>query len=181
MKIIDTCIPDVKILRPEIFTDERGCFMETFREAWFEQYVGRSRFVQENHSRSESGVLRGLHYQMTQPQGKLVRAVSGSVFDVAVDMRRSSPYFGKWAGGVLSAENGCQMWIPEGFAHGFCVIGSGPAELVYKCTDYYHPQSEQVLRWDDETVGINWPSACARILSDKDKAGRALADAVCFD
>ena len=156
MNILPTALPDVKLLEPQVFGDERGFFMETFRDQWFREQVCNRGFVQENHSKSAIGVLRGLHYQLEKPQGKLVRVVAGSVFDVAVDLRRSSPTFGRWAGAVLSAENKRQLWIPEGFAHGFYVLEDN-TEFVYKCTDYYHPQSEHSLLWNDPALGIDWP------------------------
>ncbi|MCU8238257.1 dTDP-4-dehydrorhamnose 3,5-epimerase [Vibrio vulnificus] len=158
MKVIDTSIPEIKIIEPTVFGDERGFFMETWHQERFEELVtGKpTRFVQDNHSKSKQGILRGLHYQMQQTQGKLVRVVSGEVFDVAVDIRQGSPTFGQWVGVYLSAENKRQMWVPEGFAHGFYVT-SEEAEFVYKCTDYYHPQSEQCIAWNDPAFGIDWP------------------------
>ncbi len=180
MKIIDTAIADVKIIEPKLFGDERGFFMETFRDEWFRNHIAERTFVQENHSKSAAGVLRGLHYQTEHTQGKLVRVVAGAVFDVAVDLRRSSPTFGQWAGAVLSAENHRQLWVPEGFAHGFYVLGDG-AEFVYKCTDYYHPAAEHSLLWNDPAVGIDWPLEGAPQLSAKDLAGKALNEAVLFD
>lgn len=179
MNIIDTRIPDVKLLEPKVFGDERGFFMETFRDEWFRQNVAERTFVQENHSKSTQGVLRGLHYQTENTQGKLVRVVSGEVFDVAVDMRRDSPTFGHWVGEVLSADNKRQLWVPEGFAHGFYVL-SDEAEFVYKCTDYYNPNAEHSLIWNDATVGIDWPLLGEPSLSAKDLAGKALAEAVTF-
>lgn len=179
MQIIDTAIADVKLLEPQVFGDARGFFMETFRDAWFSEHVCPRTFVQENHSKSARGVLRGLHYQSEQPQGKLVRVVCGAVFDVAVDMRKSSPTFGKWVGEILSAENKRQLWVPEGFAHGFYVM-SGSAEFVYKCTDYYAPQAEHCLLWNDAQVGIEWPFAGEPSLSPKDMAGKTLAQAWVF-
>ncbi|WP_406827613.1 dTDP-4-dehydrorhamnose 3,5-epimerase [Microbulbifer sp. ARAS458-1] len=178
MEIIDTKLPGVKILQPKIFGDERGFFMETFRDAWFREHVADVTFVQDNHSRSEQGILRGLHYQAQQTQGKLVRVVQGEVFDVAVDMREDSPTFGQWAGTFLSAENNRQFWVPAGFAHGFYVT-SDCAEFVYKCTDYYHPQSEYSLCWDDSEVGIEWPliDGAKPRLSAKDEQGLSLAKA----
>lgn len=180
MNIIDTAIADVKILEPKVFGDERGFFMETFRDEWFRRQVAERTFVQENHSKSAKGVLRGLHYQTENTQGKLVRVVHGAVFDVAVDLRRSSPTFGQWAGALLSAENKRQLWVPEGFAHGFYTL-EDDTEFVYKCTDYYNPQAEHSLLWNDETVGIQWPLAGSPALSAKDEAGKRLAEAVCFD
>lgn len=180
MNIIPTPIPDVKILEPQVFGDERGFFMETFRDEWFRQNVCDRVFVQENHSKSAAGVLRGLHYQTEHTQGKLVRVVAGAVFDVAVDLRRSSPTFGRWAGAILSADNKRQLWVPEGFAHGFYTLAGG-AEFVYKCTDYYHPQSEHSLLWNDPALGIDWPLAGEPSLSAKDAAGKLLAEAAVFD
>ncbi|HEZ1418072.1 TPA: dTDP-4-dehydrorhamnose 3,5-epimerase [Neisseria meningitidis] len=176
MNIIDTAIPDVKLLEPQVFGDSRGFFMETFRDEWFKTQVCERTFVQENHSKSSKGVLRGLHYQTENTQGKLVRVVVGEVFDVAVDMRKDSPTFGKWVGEILSAENKRQLWVPEGFAHGFYVL-SDEAEFVYKCTDYYKPEAEQVLIWNDPTVGIGWPLQTAPLLSPKDLAGKTWAQA----
>lgn len=179
MNIIDTRIPDVKLLEPKVFGDERGFFMETFRDEWFRQNVAERTFVQENHSKSTQGVLRGLHYQTENTQGKLVRVVSGEVFDVAVDMRRDSPTFGHWVGEVLSADNKRQLWVSEGFAHGFYVL-SDEAEFVYKCTDYYNPNAEHSLIWNDATVGIDWPLLGEPSLSAKDLAGKMLAEAATF-
>ncbi|SMF56953.1 dTDP-4-dehydrorhamnose 3,5-epimerase [Alteromonadaceae bacterium Bs31] len=156
MEFVKTRIPDVVLLKPKVYGDERGFFLETFRASEFAEHCSERPFVQDNHSSSGQGVLRGLHYQMEQTQGKLVRVVRGEVFDVAVDMRKSSPTFGQWVGAVLSESNKHQLWVPEGFAHGFYVM-SEMAEFVYKCTDYYLPSSEQSLRWDDPTVGIQWP------------------------
>lgn len=180
MKIIETKIPDVKLLEPVVFSDERGFFMETFRDEWFKQNVANRTFVQENHSKSVKGVLRGLHYQTENTQGKLVRVVQGAVFDVAVDLRKSSPTFGQWVGEILSAENKRQLWVPEGFAHGFYVL-TETAEFTYKCTDYYNPKSEHSLIWNDPTVGIEWHLDGEPNLSTKDLAGKRLADAVIFD
>nr|WP_314740655.1 dTDP-4-dehydrorhamnose 3,5-epimerase [uncultured Haemophilus sp.] len=179
MKVIDTKIPDVKLLEPQVFGDDRGFFMETFRDEWFKENVAERTFVQENHSKSIKGVLRGLHYQTENTQGKLVRVVSGAVFDVAVDMREGSPTFGQWVGEILSAENKRQLWVPEGFAHGFYVL-TDEAEFTYKCTDYYNPKAEHSLIWNDETVGIEWPLEGEPSLSAKDLAGKVLADAVKF-
>ena len=179
MRIIDTKIPDVKLLEPQVFGDERGFFMETFRDEWFKENVANRTFVQENHSKSVKGVLRGLHYQTENTQGKLVRVVSGAVFDVAVDMRKSSPTFGQWVGEILSEENKRQLWVPEGFAHGFYVL-TDEAEFTYKCTDYYNPKAEHSLIWNDKTVGIEWPLEGKPSLSAKDLAGKVLADAVKF-
>lgn len=172
MKVTATDIPDVKLLEPNIFGDERGFFMETFREEWFRQHVADVQFVQDNHSKSAKGILRGLHYQLKQPQGKLVRVVSGEVFDVAVDMRRTSPTFGKWVGFFLSGENKRQLWVPPGFAHGFYVT-TDSAEFVYKCTAYYSPGDEYSLLWNDPDVAISWPisGSSSPILSKKDIEG----------
>ena len=179
MNITDTAIPEVKILEPQVFGDERGFFMETFRDDWFKAHVCERTFVQENHSQSGGGVLRGLHYQTENTQGKLVRVVAGAVFDVAVDLRRNSPTFGQWAGAILSAENKRQLWVPEGFAHGFSVLGGG-AEFVYKCTDYYNPRAEHTLLWNDPAIGIAWPLHGEPKLSAKDAAGKTLAEAARF-
>jgi dTDP-4-dehydrorhamnose 3,5-epimerase len=182
MKFIDTAIADVKILEPTVFGDERGFFMETFRADEFARLTGAKPFVQDNHSKSAHGILRGLHYQLEQTQGKLVRVVAGAVFDVAVDMRQSSPTFGRWVGVELSAENKRQLWVPEGFAHGFYVLTES-AEFVYKCTDYYHPQSEVSLLWNDPTVAIDWPlvNGAAPRLSGKDLNGLAFSQAPKFN
>lgn len=180
MNIIRTEIPDVLILEPKVFGDSRGFFMESWNKRAFNEAVGREvRFVQDNHSRSGQGVLRGLHYQLQQPQGKLVRVPQGRVFDVAVDLRRSSPTFGRWVGTELSGENQRQMWIPEGFAHGFVVL-SEIADFLYKTTDYYHPASEQCLRWDDPEICILWPDIGELALSAKDAQGHLLASAQVF-
>lgn len=170
MKIINTVITDVKIIEPSVFKDERGFFMETWNQGKFEELVtGKpTQFVQDNHSKSNKGILRGLHYQTKNTQGKLVRVISGEVFDVAVDIRKGSSTFGSWVGEYLSAENKRQLWIPEGFAHGFYVT-SEEAEFVYKCTNYYDPQSEISLAWDDPVIGIKWPLGSPPILSPKDK------------
>lgn len=178
MKIIETTIPDVKIIEPQIFGDERGFFMETWNQKKFEDLVtGKpTKFVQDNHSKSKKGILRGLHYQTENTQGKLVRVVSGEVFDVAIDIRKGSATFGKWFGEYLSAANKRQLWIPEGFAHGFFVT-SNEAEFVYKCTNFYEPQSEISIKWDDEDLGIDWPlKDCKPLLSDKDKKAIRLSD-----
>ncbi|QQO62346.1 dTDP-4-dehydrorhamnose 3,5-epimerase [Providencia manganoxydans] len=173
MNIIDTNIPDVKIIEPKVFGDERGFFMETWNQKKFEKLVTRQPtiFVQDNHSKSKKGILRGLHYQTENTQGKLVRVISGEVFDVAVDIRKHSPYFGQWIGVYLSAENKRQLWIPEGFAHGFYVT-SNDAEFAYKCTDYYNPKSELSIAWNDPDLLINWPIAINTpiLLSLKDKS-----------
>lgn len=168
MKIIDTAIPDVKLLEPKVFGDERGFFMETFRDNWFRENVADVTFVQENHSKSKHNILRGLHYQKLNTQGKLVRVTKGEVFDVAVDIRANSPTYGKWVGCYLNEENKRQLWVPEGFAHGFYVT-SEEAEFVYKCTNYYDPKSEVSIAWDDLSLSIGWPLLEASpILSTKD-------------
>ncbi|PST87786.1 dTDP-4-dehydrorhamnose 3,5-epimerase [Photobacterium iliopiscarium] len=171
MKVIDTSIPDVKIIEPTIFGDDRGFFMETWSQKKFEDLVtgNPTKFVQDNHSKSTKGILRGLHYQTENTQGKLVRVVSGEVFDVAVDIRKDSVTFGQWVGVYLSAENKRQFWIPEGFAHGFYVT-SDEAEFVYKCTDYYNPGAEHSILWNDLTLNINWPLIDQPLLSEKDKS-----------
>jgi dTDP-4-dehydrorhamnose 3,5-epimerase len=180
MKVIPTKIPDVLLIESTVFGDERGFFFESFNEKRFADVTGKTvRFVQDNHSKSARGVLRGLHYQIQQPQGKLVRVVAGEVFDVAVDLRRSSPTFGQWVGAVLSAENKRQMWIPEGFAHGF-VVTSDTAEFLYKTTDYWAPEHERCIAWNDPAIGIDWPVNGAPILSAKDQKGLLLADAEVF-
>ena len=177
MKVTPTAIAGVLILEPKVFGDERGFFMESFNQKAFDEAVGRHvEFVQDNHSRSAKGVLRGLHYQLPpHAQGKLVRVTSGRVFDVAVDVRRGSPSFGKWVGVELSAENHRQLWLPEGIAHGFIVL-SESADFVYKCTDYYHPASEQGIAWNDPDIGIRWPFDDAPALSAKDQANPRLRD-----
>lgn len=182
MKVVDTNITDVKIIEPQVFGDDRGFFMETFRASLFDELTGGKPFVQDNHSKSKQGILRGLHYQMQQTQGKLVRVVQGEVFDVAVDMRKTSPTFGQWVGEVLSAQNKKQLWVPEGFAHGFYVM-SDTAEFVYKCTDYYAPEHDRSLKWDDPTVGIKWPlvNGESPLLSEKDEAGKSFQDADKFE
>jgi dTDP-4-dehydrorhamnose 3,5-epimerase len=180
MKVIETSIPDVLIIEPKVFGDERGFFYESFNAASFEAATGLKRqFVQDNHSKSQRGVLRGLHYQIQQPQGKLVRVVAGEVFDVAVDLRKSSPSFGRWFGTHLSAQNQRQLWIPEGFAHGFVVL-SESAEFLYKTTDYYAPEHERSLLWNDPELGIEWPFDEPPQLSAKDQAGKRLSDAELF-
>jgi len=177
MKVIDTTIPDVKIIESAVFGDERGFFMETWSQKKFEELVtGKpTTFVQDNHSKSKKGILRGLHYQTENTQGKLVRVVSGEVFDVAVDIRKDSPTFGQWVGVYLSAENKRQLWVPEGFAHGFYVT-SEEAEFVYKCTDYYNPASEISIAWNDTDIGIEWPLSTEPMLSEKDKNAMSLSD-----
>ncbi|WP_318466376.1 dTDP-4-dehydrorhamnose 3,5-epimerase [Photobacterium leiognathi] len=173
MNVIETDIPDVKIIEPAVFGDERGFFMETWNQKKFEELVtGKpTQFVQDNHSKSKKGILRGLHYQTENIQGKLVRVVSGEVFDVAVDIRKNSPTFGKWVGVYLSAENKRQLWVPKGFAHGFYVT-SEEAEFVYKCTDFYNPNAEHSILWNDPEISIKWPLTDTPLLSDKDKNGK---------
>ena len=181
MQIVDTNIPEVKVIEPSVYGDGRGFFMETFRLDWFKRECVNTEFVQDNHSKSSKGILRGLHYQTEQPQGKLVRVVSGAVFDVAVDMRRNSKTLGQWVGIELSSENKRQLWVPEGFAHGFYVT-SDSAEFVYKCTDYYHPASEISLRHDDPDLKIDWPIPEGELpfLSAKDEAGIEFKNAPLF-
>jgi dTDP-4-dehydrorhamnose 3,5-epimerase len=181
MRIVPTRIPDVLLIEPRVFGDDRGFFMETWQARTFAAAGIDVNFVQDNHSRSRLGTLRGLHYQLQQPQGKLVRCVVGAVFDVAVDMRRSSPTFGHWIGEVLSAENRRQLWVPAGFAHGFLVL-SDSADFVYKCTDYYNPASEQSLAWNDSHVGVQWPfpPGVEPLLSKKDSEGKSFGDSESF-
>jgi len=170
MRVINTSIPDVKIIESQVFGDERGFFLETFRESWFKENVADVTFVQDNHSKSCYGILRGMHYQLQHPQGKLVRVSAGEVFDVVVDMRKSSPTFGQWCGTFLSAENKQQIWVPAGFAHGFYVT-SPSAEVIYKCTDYYAPEHEKSLLWNEPDLAIGWPITEGELpqLSAKDK------------
>ncbi|MCB5196121.1 dTDP-4-dehydrorhamnose 3,5-epimerase [Deefgea salmonis] len=171
MNIIDTQIPDVKIIEPQVFGDERGFFYESFNQAKFEAAIGRKvEFVQDNHSNSVKGVLRGLHYQIQHPQGKLVRCTQGEVFDVAVDLRKSSPTFGQWVGVTLSEENKRQLWIPEGFAHGFMVV-SETAEFLYKTTDYWYKDHERTIAWNDKELAIDWGTSTMPSLSMKDQLG----------
>jgi len=181
MKVVDTAIPEVKVIEAQVFGDERGFFMETFRASVMDELTGGKPFVQDNHSKSAQGILRGLHYQMQQTQGKLVRVVQGAVFDVAVDMRKNSPTFGQWVGEVLSAENKKQLWVPEGFAHGFYVMTES-AEFVYKCTDYYAPEFDRSLKWNDPEVGIEWPLVDGKqpLLSEKDENGKSFSEADTF-
>jgi dTDP-4-dehydrorhamnose 3,5-epimerase len=180
MTIIPTTIPDILIIEPKVFGDARGFFYESFNEReWLAQTGQDYRFVQHNHSRSAGGVLRGLHYQISQPQGKLVRVIAGEVFDVAVDIRKSSPTFGQWFGAVLSAENKRQMWVPPGFAHGFCVT-SETAEFLYLTTDYYAPEYERCIVWNDPTLAIEWPLVGEPSLSAKDREGRLFKEAELF-
>ncbi len=177
MNIVRTDIPDVLIFEPKVFGDARGFFFESYNQRRFEELSGLPvQFVQDNHSRSARGVLRGLHYQLQQPQGKLVRVIAGEVFDVAVDLRRSSPSFGQSVCVTLSADNQRQLWIPPGFAHGFLVI-SDTADVVYKTTDYYAPEHERSVLWNDPALAIPWPLQCEPLLAAKDKAGVLLAQA----
>lgn len=182
MKFIETPLQDVYVLEPKVFGDERGFFLETWNSQNFADAGFDLNFVQDNHSRSAKGILRGLHYQTEHTQGKLVRVTSGAVFDVAVDLRKSSPSVGKWFGVSLSAENHRMLWVPPGFAHGFMVT-SDYADFLYKCTDMYHPASEQTLAWDDPTVGIEWPVPAGEEpqLSAKDAQGLSWEDTVLFD
>lgn len=179
MEVVRTEIPDVLLIQPKLFGDSRGCFMETFSTQRYAEHGIRSPFVQDNYSRSRRGTLRGLHYQIEQTQGKLVQVLRGEIYDVAVDLRRSSPTFGRWVGVTLSEENHRQLYIPPGFAHGFYVI-SEDVDFIYKCTDYYAPQHDRTLLWSDPTIGIPWPLVGEPLLSEKDKQGRAFADADCF-
>jgi dTDP-4-dehydrorhamnose 3,5-epimerase len=180
MNIIPTEIPDVLLIEPQVFGDNRGFFFESYNHQKFTDKTGVSlNFVQDNHSLSQRNVLRGLHYQIIQPQGKLVRTVVGKIFDVAVDIRKSSPNFGKWVGYELSAENKLNLWIPAGFAHGFLVL-SEVAEVLYKTTDYYEPKGDRTILWDDPDIGIIWPCTAEPILSAKDKAGKPFKNAEIF-
>lgn len=180
MNIIETALPGVLIIEPKVFGDARGFFMEAWNADAFRDAGLDLQFVQDNHSRSQKGVLRGLHFQNPGPQGKLVRVTKGAVFDVAVDLRRSSPHFGKWVGVELSAQNQRMFWVPEGFAHGFLTL-EDDTDFLYKCTAPYAPQSEYALAWDDPTVGIEWPAiGMAPIISDKDTRGLSLANVLVF-
>lgn len=181
MNVIKTNIPEVLLFEPKVFGDKRGFFYESFNEKAFEQATGLNiNFVQDNHSKSVKNVLRGLHYQTEHVQGKLVRVVQGEVFDVAVDLRQSSDTFGQWVGQVISAENKRCMWVPEGFAHGFLVL-SDTAEFLYKTTDFYAPESECTIKWDDPTIGIKWPATSKPELSAKDNVGQPFQEAKMFD
>jgi dTDP-4-dehydrorhamnose 3,5-epimerase len=181
MKAIPTNLPEVMIIEPKVFGDERGFFFESFNAKKFAELTGVDvEFVQDNHSLSAKNILRGLHYQIKQAQGKLVRVVTGEVFDVAVDIRKSSPRFGQWTGVVLSAENQRQLWIPPGFAHGFVVL-SDKAEFLYKTTDYWAPEYERSLQWNDPAIGIEWPLQGEPVMSAKDQQGKLLADAEVFE
>jgi dTDP-4-dehydrorhamnose 3,5-epimerase len=179
--VTPTAIPDVLLLEPKVFSDDRGYFFESYRDRDFQEATGlQAAFVQDNHSMSTKGVLRGLHYQIRHPQGKLLRVVQGSVFDVAVDLRRSSPTFGRWAGARLSAENRRQLWIPPGFAHGFLAL-SETAEVLYKITDYWYPEHERTLLWNDPALAIAWPVDGEPRLAAKDVAGQAFGEVELFD
>jgi dTDP-4-dehydrorhamnose 3,5-epimerase len=181
MKVTPTAISDVLIIEPKVFGDERGFFFESFNQRAFQQATGLDvQFVQDNHSRSAKGVLRGLHYQIQQPQGKLVRVVRGAVFDVAVDIRKSSPTFGRWVGVELTEGNHRQLWVPPGFAHGFLVT-SESADFLYKTTDYYAPEYERCIAWDDPSIGIQWTLVGEPQLSGKDQLGQRLVVAEVFD
>lgn len=181
MKIVPTAISDVLLIQPKVFGDSRGFFYESFNQRSFNEATGLSEnFVQDNHSRSARGVLRGMHYQLQQPQGKLVRVVRGAVFDVAVDIRRSSPSFGQWVGAELSEDNHQQLWVPAGFAHGFIVL-SESADFLYKTTDYYAPAHERSIAWNDPDVGISWPAGLTPQLSDKDRRSVLLKQAEVFE
>ena len=180
MNVIATNLPEVLIIEPKVFGDERGFFYESFNAKKFAELTGLNvEFVQDNHSMSAKNILRGLHYQIQQAQGKLVRVVSGEVFDVAVDLRKSSPRFGQWTGAFLSAENNKQMWIPPGFAHGF-VVTSDKAEFLYKTTDYWAPEFERSLMWNDPAIGIEWPITDAPVLSGKDQVAKLLTEVEVF-
>lgn len=181
MQATKLSIPDVILFEPKVFGDERGFFLESFNNRVFEETTGLKRnFVQDNHSRSVKNVLRGLHYQIQHPQGKLVRVTAGEVFDVAVDIRKSSPTFGKWVGEILSSENKRMMWIPEGFAHGFIVL-SEVAEFLYKTTDYWYPEHERCIIWNDSTIGIEWPLESGPVLAKKDTEGNSFGSAELFN
>ncbi|WP_323118362.1 dTDP-4-dehydrorhamnose 3,5-epimerase [Burkholderia alba] len=180
IQVTSTVLPEVKIIEPKVFGDARGFFYESFNAREFAEHVEAGiEFVQDNHSRSAKGVLRGLHYQVQHAQGKLVRVVEGEVFDVAVDVRKSSPNFGKWAGVVLSAENKRQLWVPAGFAHGFVVL-SASAEFLYKTTDYWYPEFERSIVWNDAEIGIDWPIDGEPLVAAKDAAGKRFCDAEVF-
>ena len=181
MQFLPTSIPDVVLIRPDVFGDSRGYFLETWEERKFGALGNEVKFVQDNHSRSSQHVLRGLHYQIPKGQGKLVRVVTGAVFDVAVDLRRSSPFFGRWVGAILSEENHDMLWIPPGFAHGFLVL-SQTADFLYRCTDFWVPSGERSVVWDDPILDVKWPlpSGVRPVLSAKDAAGALFQDAECF-
>jgi dTDP-4-dehydrorhamnose 3,5-epimerase len=180
MKVTPTAIPEVLLIDPQVYGDDRGFFFESFNARKFEILTGiNANFVQDNHSKSARNVLRGLHYQIRQPQGKLVRVVAGAIYDVVVDMRASSPFFGRWVGAELSAENRRQMWVPPGFAHGF-VVTSDSAECLYKTTDYWAPEYERALLWNDPALAIDWPLSGPPMLSSKDSMGKLLVDSETF-
>jgi dTDP-4-dehydrorhamnose 3,5-epimerase len=180
MKIIETSISDVKIIEPKVFGDERGFFMESYNHKNFVEAIGRDvQFVQDNHSRSQKGVLRGLHYQINQPQGKLVRVTNGAVYDIAVDIRKSSSTFGQWVGVELSAENNRQLWVPAGFAHGFVIL-SDSADFLYKTTEYYAPEHERCIKWNDPDLAIDWQYKDEPALSEKDQQGSLFIEAEYF-
>lgn len=179
MEFVETDLPGVILVQPKKFGDDRGFFMELYHSEKFAAGGIAEPFVQDNLSRSQQGVLRGLHYQIQHPQGKLVTVMAGEIFDVAVDLRRSSAHFGKWIGATLSSENRHALYVPPGFAHGFCVL-SETAEVMYKCTDLYHPEHERTLIWNDSEVGIDWPMESEPILSGKDKLGLTLSEVECF-
>lgn len=181
IQVTPTAIAEVKLIEPKVFGDARGYFYESFNARDFAELVAPGiEFVQDNHSRSSKGVLRGLHYQIQHTQGKLVRVVEGEVFDVAADIRRSSPTFGKWVGVMLSADNHRQLWVPPGFAHGFVVV-SEAAQFLYKTTDYWYPEHERSILWNDAQIGIEWPIDFEPVLAAKDAAGKRLVDAECFE
>lgn len=181
MKVIQTAIPEVMIIEPAVFGDARGFFFESYNEKKFRELTGvEANFVQDNHTRSGSNVVRGLHYQIRYPQGKLVRVISGEIYDVVVDIRKNSPTFGKWVGATLSAENRRMLWIPEKFAHGFMVTADH-AEVLYKATDYWMPEHERSIRWDDADIGIEWPLAIEPVLSKKDAEAKPFREADLFE
>lgn len=180
MKVLETPLPGVFIFAPHVYEDGRGNFFEVYRRSTFTGLGINAEFVQENQSRSRRNVLRGMHYQIQQAQAKLVRVVAGEIYDVVVDLRRSSPKFGKWFGTRLSAENRTTLWVPKGFAHGFLALSEW-ADVLYKTTDYYAPEHERCLRWDDPTVGIAWPTTTGPLLSAKDSDGKSLHETECFD
>jgi len=175
MKISPQALPEVLLIEPDVFRDERGFFLETYHAKKYAEQGLAATFVQDNHSRSLRGTLRGLHAQLLQPQGKLVRVIHGEVFDVAVDIRKGSPNFGRWAGAALSSDNFRELYIPPGFAHGFCVL-SETAEMEYKCTDFYYPKEEITILWNDPAIGVRWPIAGEPTLSPRDRAGKPLAE-----
>ena len=181
MRFVPTAIPDVVVVEPDVFGDARGFFLETWHEAKFREGGIDAEFVQDNHSRSRQGILRGLHYQIERPQGKLVRVVTGRVFDVAVDLRRSSPSFGRWVGEELSEDNHRMLWVPPGFAHGFYVL-SDSADFVYKCTEFYALEHERCIRWDDPELGVDWPipTHAAPLVSEKDAGAVSFREAECY-